>query len=340
MSLSRKPRAYRSLLAATLVALAGCGSGDAPKATQVAVKVNGDEITVHQINQAMQRLGNVPEAQAPQAQKQVLERLVDQQLLVQQAVEKKLDRDPRTVQAIEAARRQILAQAYVEQVVGSAQKATDEAVKEFYATHPELFQDRRVYRFAQMAVAAPADKQGAVRGKLEELDKQADKARILPQLADWLKSQNLQFRLTQATQGAEQLPIEALPKYHQMKVGDLMFAPSPQGVVISQLTAAQNQPLTQQQAQPFIEQYLQNRERLKLSDDEMKRLRTAAKIEYVGDFAKLSEQQSGASPAATLAPPTDQTQTSPAPTGVPAQPADPDQSTDQDAIAKGLKGLK
>jgi EpsD family peptidyl-prolyl cis-trans isomerase len=294
-----RPHALRSALSLVVIAVAGCGTGsDEPGATQVAAKVNGDEITVQQIDQAMPRLGNVPEAQGKQVQKQTLDRLVDQQLLVQKAVENKLDRDPRVTQSIEAARRQILAQAYVEQVVGSAQKATGDTIKEFYAQHPELFQERRVYRFAQMTVAAPAERHAAIRAKLEELDKQPDKGKILPQLAEWLKSENLRFRVTQATQGAEQLPLEALPRYHRMKIGDLMFAPGAQGVVISQLTAAETQPLSEQQAQPFIEQYLRNRERAKLSDEEMKRLRAAAKIEYIGDFAKLQEQQpSPASPA-------------------------------------------
>src|SRR5512134_715992 len=150
------------VLAAVVLTLAACAD-ETPKTTQVAAKVNGDEITVQQIDQAMQRLGNLNEAQVPQAKKQVLDRLVDQQLLVQQAIEKKLDRDPRIVQAIEASRRQILAQAYVEQVAGAAPKASEAAVKEFYAQHPELFQERRVYRFAQMAIVAPADKHAAIR---------------------------------------------------------------------------------------------------------------------------------------------------------------------------------
>jgi EpsD family peptidyl-prolyl cis-trans isomerase len=286
-----------ALLTVVALALVACGD-DEPKSTQVAAKVNGDEITVHQINQAMQRMGNLNEAQVPQAQKQILDRLVDQQLLVQQAVDKKLDRDPRVVQSVEAARRQILAQAYVEQVMGTAAKAADDQVNEFYNAHPELFTERRVYRFTQMAIGAPADRHAEIHARLEELDQQADKQRILPQMADWLKARDIQFRVTQATQAAEQLPLESLPKYHKMNVGDLMFTATPQGVVVSQLTASQSQPLDQAQARPFIEQFLQNRARLKLSEDEMKRLRAAAKIEYVGEFAKVQEgAASGPAPA-------------------------------------------
>jgi EpsD family peptidyl-prolyl cis-trans isomerase len=286
-----------ALLTVVALALVACGD-DEPKSTQVAAKVNGDEITVHQINQAMQRMGNLNEAQVPQAQKQILDRLVDQQLLVQQAVDKKLDRDPRVVQSVEAARRQILAQAYVEQVMGTAAKAADDQVNEFYNAHPELFTERRVYRFTQMAIGAPADRHAEIHARLEELDQQADKQRILPQMADWLKAHDIQFRVTQATQAAEQLPLESLPKYHKMNVGDLMFTATPQGVVVSQLTASQSQSLDQAQARPFIEQFLQNRARLKLSEDEMKRLRAAAKIEYVGEFAKVQDgAASGTAPA-------------------------------------------
>ena len=311
------------LLAMTLL-IAGCGKGaDDKKTTQVAVKVNGDEITVHQLNNAMQRLGNVPEAQAKQTQKQVLDRLVDQQLLVQQAIDKKLDRDPRVVAAIEASRRQILAQSYVEQVMGNAQKSNAEQIKDFYSKHPELFQERRVYRFTQVAIAAPTDMQPKIRAKLEELDKQSDKTKILTQFAEWLKSQNLQFRAQQMTQAAEQLPLEALPKYHQMKVGDLLFIPQAQGVVVSQLTAAQTQPLNEEQAQPFIEQFLQNRERLKLSEDEMKRLRSAAKIEYASEFSKL-EQPTTSPPAAAQ----------------PVAPAAPVEKSGESVLDKGLQKLK
>jgi EpsD family peptidyl-prolyl cis-trans isomerase len=312
-------------------ALAGCGGGGDQKATQVVAKVNKSEITVHQLNFAMQRVGKVPEEQAKQLQKQVLDRLIDQELLVQQAIEKKLDRDPNVLQALEAARRQILAQAYVQQVTGAAKSAESDSVTGFYNAHPELFKERRIYRFAEIVIAAPQDKQPEIRAKLEQLDQGKDKAKILPQLAEWLKARDLKFRANQVTQPAEQLPMESLPKIHQMNVGDLIITPAPQGLLVLQLVAAQTVPLTVEQATPFIEQFLTNKERLKLSDEEMKRLKSAAKIEYMGDFAKLAQAQAA---------PTAAGQGQGAQPAAPAQPPGQPQAAQPDYMDKGIKGLK
>ena len=118
------PAQSRALVAASavIIVLAGCGDSDKKKAaTQVAAKVNREEISVHQINAVLSRAGNLSPEQAKQAGADVLDKLIEQELLVQQSIEKKLDRDPKTMQALEAARRQILAQAYLEQLAGSGE---------------------------------------------------------------------------------------------------------------------------------------------------------------------------------------------------------------------------
>ena len=99
---------------------------------QVAAKVNKDEITVPQLNNAMAQFRNLTPEQQKAATKQVLERMVDQELLVQKAIERKLDRDPRVMQAIEASRRQILSQAYLDQLSAQVQRPSADEVTKIY----------------------------------------------------------------------------------------------------------------------------------------------------------------------------------------------------------------
>jgi EpsD family peptidyl-prolyl cis-trans isomerase len=125
--------------------LTACGKKDDKDkpASQTAAKVNKEEITVHQINFVLQQQrGLVPE-QAASASKQILERLIDQELALQKAEDQKIDRDPRVVQQIEAARRDIISRAYLEKIASGAPKASPAEIKAYYDAHPALFKERR-----------------------------------------------------------------------------------------------------------------------------------------------------------------------------------------------------
>src|SRR5688500_1830131 len=85
------------ILLPAVIGLGACDSKEPQKpASQVAAKVNSGEISVHQVNYALTRAGvraSKPEM-APQVRREILNRLVDQELAVEQAINKKLDRSP------------------------------------------------------------------------------------------------------------------------------------------------------------------------------------------------------------------------------------------------------
>ena len=101
-------------LMAAVALLAGCGDKKEKGASQTAAKVNKAEVTVHQINFVLQQQRGLRPEQADAASKQILERLIDQELALQKADDLKIDRDPRVVQQLEAAKREIIARAYLE----------------------------------------------------------------------------------------------------------------------------------------------------------------------------------------------------------------------------------
>lgn len=275
-----------------LVALGGCGAGDEkPGATQVAARVNQQELSIHQINAVLARSSNLAAEQAQQASTQILERLIDQELLIQQARERKLDREPRVLQAMEAARREILARAYVEQLTAAAAKPGAGEIAEFYDKHPELFSERRIYSLRELAIGAKPE-------MLPELQEQMSRARSFAELAQWLKSRGIPFSANVSTKPAEQIPLELLGRFHQLKDGQSAVVPTANALLIVQLAASQTLPLDERQATPFIEQYLLNQRKATLAEQEVKALRAKARIEYVGEFARKSEDGQAAAQAA------------------------------------------
>lgn len=293
--------------AAALIALSACGGGDSSKpATQVAAKVNQDEISVHQVNQHLARVnsrGMTPEQQQA-LKKQIVDGLVDQQLLIGQALQAKLDRDPEVLARLENARREVLAQAYVQKSLGASARPTSEEVKKYYDEHPALFSERKAYRLQELVTNVPAD-------KVEIVRTQAQKSRSMTEVSEWLKSGGYQFAANAAVRQAEHLPMSALPQIAAMKEGEIGTFASDKGVTILRVVGTQPQPLDPEAASPVIEQFLGNMKRDGLLAEELKRLRSSAKIEYLGELAAAApagaakDDKASDKTAAKAAPPPD-----------------------------------
>ena len=320
--------------ASMAVLLVGCGDRKKDKAaTQVAAKVNKEEISVHQINFVLQQQRNIKPEQADAASKQILERLVDQELAMQKAVEQKLDRDPRVVQQLEAARRDVIARAYVEKTGETAAKPTTEEIKKYYDEKPALFKERRIYSIQELAIQAKPE-------QLETLRTQLQSAKSITDFIDYMKANDIRFAGSQAVRPAEQLPLSMLEGFAKMKDGQAMLLPSATGAQVIVLAASKSEPVDEARAKPAIEQFLSNEARRKLIEADVKAMRAASKIEYLGKWAALAASgPDGAVAAPVLAPATAAPASSTAPAAA-AAPASSGARADADAISKGLSGLK
>ena len=259
----------RLFLVVMLMIPAGCERASAERPSALVAKVNGTEISIHHVRSAA----------APGSAAQALEKVIDRELLVQKAIAAKLDRDPKVVESVETARRQILAQAYLERAASAAAGSSRDEVRAFYAENPALFAERRVYRLRELVVSAPAE-------MIDVLRAETAKARELDEVAGWLRSRNAKYSVDALTQPAEQLPLTFLPQLARMKAGELAVFATPLGASVIQLVHAEDAPLTEQQAAPLIEQFLAGRKRLETAAAEVKRLRELATIEYLGEFKR------------------------------------------------------
>lgn len=297
MKPSQKKIILQILSVSLALALGACGSKDTEKpASQIAAKVNSGEISVHQINYILSRAGAnaaTPES-APKIRRQILDRLIDQELAVEQAVAKKLDRSPDILMAVENARREILARAYIEQVTAEMAKPTVDEAKQYYVDHPQLFAERRIYNIQEIVVPLTA-------GVDAELREMLDAGKSMENIADWLKGKGIKFGGGSATRSAEQIPLELLPKIHPLKVGDGLIIKGPQSITVMRLAASQSVPIPEAAALPRIQQFLGNQRAAEAAKQELKGLKEKAKITYMSGFSDTDgnmASQSGA-PAAS-----------------------------------------
>lgn len=273
-------RAAIAAVVALTALLVGCGNDKSKAApSQVAAKVNKEELSVHQINFVMERQQGLKPEQADAASRQILERLIDQELAVQKAEELKLDRDPRVVQQLEAARREVVSRAYIERIGEGATKPTAEDVRKFYEDKPALFKERRIYSIQELTIEAKPE-------QVDKLREQLQAAKNVPEFVEFLKANGFRFNGNQAVRAAEQLPLNMLDAFAKMKDGQTMMVPTPGGAQVIVLAGSNSSPLDEAAARPAIEQFLVNERKRKLVDESVKDLRAAAKIEYVGKFAE------------------------------------------------------
>lgn len=332
------------MIAAALF-MTGCGDKkekDKP-ASQTAAKVNKEEITVHQINYVLQQQRGLAPEQAASASKQVLERLVDQELAVQKAQEQKLDRDPRVVQQIEASRREIIARAYVDKIAAGAPKPSPAEIKAYYDAHPALFKERKVYNLQELAIQAKPE-------QIDALQAQLASSKDVPAFIEYLKGNDFKYGANQAVRAAEQLPLNAVDKFAQMKDGQTMFTATPTGAQVVIMAGSRSQPVDEARSTPAIEQFLWNERKRKVVDDDVKAMRGASKIEYVGEYAKSGAKEvtapapaaSEAVPLTSIAPAMPAGSISNAAPNIEVEPINtaPASSPTSGTLEKGIKGFK
>lgn len=264
----------RALFLAALGAVcAACGpAGGEPASATVLARVNGAAISV--TNLAAANLGETSSAGLREA----LDRVIDDELLVQRALELRLDRDPGVAAALEGARRRVLAQAYLDKLTVAA--IPRDEVRAFYAANAPLFAKRRIYRLRELVVSAPAE-------LVDTLAAEAARAASLEEVAAWLERREARFSRVALTQPAEELPLAYVQRLARMNDGEIAVFPRPAyagftgGASVILLEHAEDAPLSEAEAAPVIERFLAGRQRLEVAAAEVRRLREKARIEYV-----------------------------------------------------------
>ena len=263
-------------LAAVSLLLAGCNepATEKPAApTQVVAKVNGSELSVHQLNQLLDKTQGLSAEQVQDARKRMLQTLIDQQLLMDQAVEEKLDRSPDVLLALEKARREVLSRAYLEKAAATAEAPSEQEIDSFYDRNPNLFALRNLYHYRELLLPAQT-------ANFAELAEALRGATSLQAARELLAARGVEPRLNQGQRGAEQSPPELLERLAMAKPGELLVVDNNLGLSLLEITRIEPAPLQREQARPIIANLLLGQRRNQAMAQTVGKLRQSTELTY------------------------------------------------------------
>ena len=290
---NRMSKLFITLLALSIVV--GCGKKPSDeKASQSIVRVNGDEITVLQLNTELQR-ANIQPAKQEETTKQIVSALVDRQILMQEAHKQRLDRSPRVMQAIENAKTQIIAQAYLEEKAAAVAKPTDAEVADYLSKHTDIFANRKVFMMEEIAFKVDAE-------NVQGVQSLSDSAKTLDDVTHWLDAHQIKYARNRASHAAETVPPQLLEKLAMMVTGDLIFINSNGGTVAARMLEVKDAAISEKDAKPFIERIIVDKKHKQIAEDEVKRLRSASKIEYINKKFEPTAVNASAQPEVSIKP--------------------------------------
>ncbi len=276
----------------TLLTIAACNPAAPPAGSQIVATVNQDEISIHQVQAALQRQPQALVQQPEAAAARMLDVLVEQELAAQAARQKGLDSDPSVVQALAVTRREVLARAYQDQIAAQASGVSSAEIDQYYDSHPELFAKRRIYTLQEAWLETSAN------ANLDkDLPTRVGQATSGEGLIQVLKDAQTSHRLRQFAQASEDVPLALLPVLSSTPVGRSIWLPQAGGVRILTLLNAQEAPVDRRGSQDAITAFLATEHKRQLIAQHMKTLRDAAHIAYHGNFAKAASASASSASA-------------------------------------------
>lgn len=262
------------------VLISGCGGDSESKKTdtQVAAKVNGEEVTVHQLNQMLGKIRvKVTQENQQEIKQKALDSLIDQTLVLQASKQAKLDRNPEILSALEAAKRKVMVDAYIQRTLQGVGKPTAKEVEEYYNSRPEIFSERKLFIYSQITVPSTKESLDALVEKVKE-------AKTMDDLIPMLNAENIAFKQVTDAKTSEKLPAPLLQPLSALKVGDIGYLKMSDGLLVISLQQVIPQPVSIEQAKAAIERQLFSQKQKEAAEKLVSSLKESAVIEYMGEF--------------------------------------------------------
>lgn len=273
-----------------LLILGACGEhgssqgGDA--LGQVVARVNGEEITVSQLNAEIATVS--ANGQDPKlVQEEVLRAIIFRTLLRQAAIKKQLDRKPVVRLLMDGARDKVLADAYMNTVAGTGTKTPSaQDVAKYISDHPLAFGQRRIYHFQRLMLAADKFSDSMV-----PMFDQKPQTQSFDVLENYLSGQGIEFNLADVQLPSSDFPKQVQDQLLRFHEGDNVVVRGPQSIIVLKIKGWTEMPVQQADAQRIAAASLQQEELSERTAALRTQMIHDSKIELTGEFAGMSADE-------------------------------------------------
>jgi len=255
---------------------AGCDDGKKTDLNSLKpiAKVNGDEITFNQFDKEFKSAKLTNETD-PQVRAQFLSKMIDRQLLAQETIKLNLDRMPEVIDAVNSAKAQIYAQAYLAKKLGKLSAPDDREIAEYIENHPETFAHRKV--FSTIDVIFPYD---PVAFQMQSLQASVSDMKSLQAALD---EHNIKYNMVNGNFSLDALPTVWADKLKQVKVGDLLFTHDKTKVIVKSISDISEAPMPDDGAKSYASKALYELKQQQFLNNEIARLRKLSQISTFDD---------------------------------------------------------
>jgi len=273
-----------STMCAAAALLAGCHK--AIPEGQVAATVNGEEVTLQELNTEIQA-SNIPQGMDKQvAQQQALQHIIDRKLLLGAARDKKIDKTPEFQAQKQRADELLLAQTYARQQLAAVPVPTDADIQKFMSEHPNAFANRESLQLDQLRFRPnPSDVK-----KLSIIQSDHN----LDAVAAHLTSLGIKFDRVKAGLDTAQVPTDMIKSINKLPPGEPFMIPTNGILTVNVVVGRQVIPTDSTQARQAAVGAWRQEQFTKLIGDQLKSMKDSAKITYQNGFAPPPEKKPGA----------------------------------------------
>lgn len=281
-----KPAGLISLAVIATAVLSGC---EKKAEGQVAAVVNGEEITLQEVNAELGNTQAANDAQKEEARKAALQRVIQRRLLAQEARKEGLDKDVDFLIRRRALEDSLLVMALSNKLGSTIRVPETTKIEQFIKDQPFMFGDRSTLNLDVVQFDMPTDP-----NKLQGLKD----AHSMEQVMAVLRAQSIQFNRAPAKWDSAQINPALLRQVNALPAGEPFIMSQNGKVIAAVVSSVEKAPATGDNAKPLAANAIRQGELNKLIGDRLKSATEKATIEYQTGFAPPKPAAAGAKPAA------------------------------------------